>query len=137
MSGAYVHFVRPKWYTEALLAIGINYVKMFFHHLWKKKIKNNQIVLHIKTETAKETILFHQHKSLITMAKLHELDFESLCLTPNNYYLFAEPQRALQEKIFSWSAIWNGSLEGLENTGRSRSDGGDLRAQDNQQWTDT
>ena len=59
-----------------------------------------------------EKLLFHQnnapcHKSITTMAKLHELHFELLPhphyspdLAPTNYFLFADLKRMLQGKRF-------------------------------------
>ena len=64
----------------------------------------------------KKKVLFHQdnalcHKSIATMAKLHELHFKLLLhppyssnLTPsNNYWLFADIKRMLQGKRFGSS----------------------------------
>ena len=60
----------------------------------------------------KINVLFHQdnalcHKSIATMAKLHELHFELLLhppyspdLAPSNYWLFADLKRMLQGKRF-------------------------------------
>ena len=60
----------------------------------------------------KKKVLFHQdnalcHKSITTIAKLHELQFELLphppyCsdLAPSNYWLFADLKRILQGKRF-------------------------------------
>ena len=66
-----------------------------------------------KTATNKEeNVLFHQdnapsHKSIVTMAKLQELQFELLPhppyspdLAPINYWLFADPKRMLLGKKF-------------------------------------
>ena len=61
-----------------------------------------------RPESKKKKVLFHQdnapcHKSIATIAKLHEFDFEllphppySLGLAPSNYYLFADLTRMLQ-----------------------------------------
>ena len=60
----------------------------------------------------KKKVLFHQgnalcHKSIATMAKLHELHFELLPhspyspdLAPSNYWLFEDLKRMLQGKRF-------------------------------------
>ena len=59
-----------------------------------------------------EKVLFHQdnalcHKSIVTMAKLHELHFKLLPhppntpdLAPSDYWLFADVKRMLQGKRF-------------------------------------
>ena len=60
-------------------------------------------------------VIFHQdntpcHKSIATMAKLHELHFELLPhppyspeLAPNNYWLFTDIKRMLQGKRFGFN----------------------------------
>ena len=66
-----------------------------------------------RPQMKKKKVLFHQdnapcHKSIATMAKLHELRFELLphppCfpdLAPSDYYLFADLKRMLQGKRFA------------------------------------
>ena len=66
-----------------------------------------------RPQMMKEKVLFHQnnapcHKSIATVAKLHELQFEltphlpySPDLAPSNYYLFADLKGMLQEKILA------------------------------------
>ena len=63
----------------------------------------------------KKKVLFHQdnavcHKSIATMAKLHERHFElfphPLCspdLAPSDYYLFADLKRMLQGMRFGFN----------------------------------
>lgn len=72
----------------------------------KEEIAKNR--LHLK----KKKVLFHQdnapcHKSMKTMAKLHELSFELLPhppyspdLAPSDYFLFADLKRMLAGKKF-------------------------------------
>ena len=64
-----------------------------------------------------EKVLFHQnnalcHKSIIVMAKRHELHFELLLDSPyspdlalSNYWLFADLKRMLQGKRFSSNEV--------------------------------
>ena len=78
--------------------------------------------MHLKEEIAKKRpqmkkkkVLFHgdnapYHKSIATMAKLHELHFELLLyplyfpdLAPSDYYLFADLKRMIQGKGFSFN----------------------------------
>ena len=96
----------------------------FVHQLpWERKNHQYQILYsiigafegknHQKTATnEEEKVLFHQdhalyHKSIATMAKLHELHFKlhlhlpsSPDLNPNNYWLLADLKRMLQGKKF-------------------------------------
>ena len=77
------------------------------------------LFVHLKEEIAKtlpqikkNKVLFHQdntpcHKSIVTMAKLHELHFKlrsrlpySLDLAPRNYWLLADLKKILQGKRF-------------------------------------
>ena len=63
----------------------------------------------------KKKVFFHQdngscHRTIATMAKLHELHFELLPyppyspdLAPSNYHLFADLKRMLQGKIFGFN----------------------------------
>ena len=65
-----------------------------------------------QTQMKKKKVLFHQdnalgHKSIATIAKLHELHFELLPyppyspdLAPKDYWLFADLKRMLQGKKF-------------------------------------
>ncbi|KAJ0169391.1 hypothetical protein K1T71_014978 [Dendrolimus kikuchii] len=65
-----------------------------------------------RLQMKKKKVLFHQdnapcHKSLATVAKLHELGFELLPhppyspdLAPSDYYLFADLKKMLQRKRF-------------------------------------
>lgn len=65
-----------------------------------------------RSHMAKKKVLFHQdntpcHKSLKSMAKLHELDFELLPhppysrdLAPSDYYLFEDLKKKLQGSKF-------------------------------------
>ena len=96
---------------------------LFIDYLEKGRTINSEyymaLLVRLKEEIAKKRpqmkkkkVLFHQdnapcHKSLATMAKLHELHFELLPhppyspdLAPSDYYLFADLKRMLQGKRF-------------------------------------
>ena len=95
---------------------------LFIDYLEKRRIINSKyhiaLFVHLKEEIIKKQpqmkkkVLSHQenalcHKSIATMAKLHELHFKlflytpySPDLAPSNYWLFADLKRMLQEKRF-------------------------------------
>lgn len=93
---------------------------LFIDYLEKGKKTNSEyymaLLVCLKEEIAKKRphmkkkkVLFHQdnapcHKSIVTMAKLHELlphSPYSPDLTPSNYYLFADLKKMLAGKRFS------------------------------------
>ena len=96
---------------------------IFIDYIENRKTINSEyyvaLLERLKTEIAKKRphmkkkkVLFHQdnapcHKSLVTMAKLHELGFELLPhppyspdLAPSDYWLFADLKKMLQGKRF-------------------------------------
>lgn len=97
---------------------------LFIDYLEEGKRINSEyymaLLVRLKEEIAKKRphmkkkkVLFHQdnapcHKSIVTMAKLHELGFELLPhppyspdLAPSDYYLFADLKKMLAGKRFS------------------------------------
>ena len=95
---------------------------LFIDYLEKRRTINSEyhiaLLMCLKEESAKKRsqmkkkVLFHQnnalcHKSIETMAKLHELDFRLLPHPPyspdlalSNYLLFADLKKMLQRKRF-------------------------------------
>ena len=92
---------------------------LFIDYLEKERTINREyyiaLLVHLKKEITKKQlqmnkkkVLFHQdnapcHKTITTMAKLHELHFELLPhppyspdLAPNKFWLFADLKRILQ-----------------------------------------
>ena len=90
-------------YLEKGRTINSKYYIALLVHL-KEKITKKQL------QMKKKKVFFHQdntpcHKSIATMAKLHELHFELLPhppyspdLAPSDYWLFADLKRMLQRK---------------------------------------
>ena len=107
---------------KVLASVFLDAQVLFINYLEKGRIINSEyyiaLLACLKNEIAKngqmkkKKVLFHQdnapcHKSITTMAKLHELYFELLPhppyspdLTPSNYWLFADLKRMPQGKWF-------------------------------------